>query len=146
MRASPSGRASIPLRKESQTFDLSRTLHTTAMFDGDSQMVGRLIEAQADVDEPYCGNAIIRILHTVKGIQYRCFLQPRKTFPAFCSLSLIGLFWGGSQIITNYACARHGVVVLCSQSPTSTGTNGLGCLNVPPTSAKRKGDVPKCYK
>ncbi|CAK9079345.1 Transient receptor potential channel pyrexia [Durusdinium trenchii] len=55
---------------EAESFDLSRTLHTAAMFQGTAVLVRRLIEASADVDEPYLANNVIRMLHTVKGIQY----------------------------------------------------------------------------
>ena len=53
------------------------------MFQGTAVLVRRLIEASADVDEPYLANNVIRMLHTVKGTvemqkQQGCFFVKGK--------------------------------------------------------------------
>ena len=55
------------LRSEADSFDLSRTLHTATGCQGTAVLVRRLIEAGADVDEPYLTSNLIRMLLAVKG-------------------------------------------------------------------------------
>ncbi|CAK9094140.1 Ankyrin repeat domain-containing protein 17 (Gene trap ankyrin repeat protein) (Serologically defined breast cancer antigen NY-BR-16) [Durusdinium trenchii] len=62
--------ATEALLSEADSFDLSRTLHTAAGCQGTAVLVRRLIEAGADVDEPYLTSNLIRMLLAVKGLQY----------------------------------------------------------------------------
>lgn len=62
------------LFQQTSDFDLTFTLHTAVMLQGGShQVVRRLIEADADVDQPYRqpSFSLVGIVHKVKGLQFR---------------------------------------------------------------------------
>lgn len=62
------------LFQQTKDFDLTFTLHTAVMLQGGShQVVRRLIEAEADVDQVYRqpSLSLVGIVHKVKGLQFR---------------------------------------------------------------------------
>ncbi|CAK9008699.1 unnamed protein product [Durusdinium trenchii] len=61
----------VLLEVSQRPFEMSHVLHNAAMLKGTAPVVERLIEAGADVDEPYPMSCIARLVMSFKGMQFR---------------------------------------------------------------------------